>query len=176
MCLLCFEGIVYSDVISTLTFLSVVFGGGFALRKWNMTMKLRRAEYIKSLFDEIRTNPKIEFYKFEYDNEWYNRYFHQSGDLEKNIDYTLSFFSYICYLRKNGILNKADFAYFRYELDRITHNEQFKYYMYNLYHFSNEVKQPLTFVDLFQYAKNKKCFDKEFWNKQSMSYPHYLNF
>lgn len=165
-----------TETISILTFLSIIVGGVFALYKWNMNMRLKRAEYIQKLFDEIRTNPRICFYVFEYDEHWYDANFHNSGDLEKNIDYTLSFFSHICYLRKNRIIGAADFDYFKYELARILRNRQFVEYMYNLYHFSQNVNQPISFVDLFEYAQKNHCFDTEFWNKDSVAYPCYLNF
>lgn len=88
-----------SDLVALLSFLSIIIGGVFALYKWNTSLKLRRSEYIKELFDNIRTNPKIVFYKFEYNENWYSRNFHNSGELEEKIDYTLSYFPYICYLR-----------------------------------------------------------------------------
>ena len=43
-----------TEIISILTFLSIIVGGIFALHKWNMSMRLKRAEYIQKLFDEIR--------------------------------------------------------------------------------------------------------------------------
>lgn len=165
-----------TEIISILTFLSIIVGGVFALYKWNMNMRLKRAEYIKHLFDEIRTNPSIHFYVFEYNEHWYDENFHNSGDLEKNIDYTLSFFSHICYLRNNRIISATDFDHFKYELARIIRNRQFVEYMYNLYHFSQYVNQPISFVGLFEYAQKNHCFDTEFWNKDSVAYPCYLNF
>ena len=165
-----------SDIISIFSFISIIAGGIFALRKWNIDQKLKRAEYIKNLFNEIRSNPKIVFYLFEYDSIWYNENFHGSKDLENSVDYTLSYFSYICYLRSNGIITKLDFNYFRYELERILNNRQFKNYIYNLYHFSNKINQPISFVDLFQYAKDNGYFDQDFWDKNSKNYPHLLNF
>lgn len=165
-----------SDIVATLSFLSIIIGGVFALYKWNTSLKLKRSEYIKELFDNIRTNPQIVFYKFEYDEPWYNRDFHNSGELEEKIDYTLSYFSYICYLKDNNIIGNSEFKYFKYELERILNNIGFKCYMYNLYHFSKKIKQPISFVNLFKYAKRNKYFDKEFWNKDSKYYPRYLNF
>lgn len=165
-----------SDIIAILSFISIIVGGIFTLNKWNVNLKLKRAEYIKALFDEIRSNPKIVFYLFEYDSIWYDEKFHGSMELESNIDYTLSYFSYICYLRNNNIITKSDFNYFRYELERILNNQQFKNYIYNLYHFSKRVNQPISFVDLFQYAKDNGYFDKDFWNKNSNKYLHLLNF
>ena len=165
-----------SDIIALLSFISIIVGGIFALKKWNINQKLKRAEYIKTLFDEIRSNPKIVFYLFEYDSIWYNEKFHGSKDLESNIDYTLSYFSYICYLRNNNIITKSDFNNFRYQLERILNNQQFKNYIYNLYHFSKRVNQPISFVELFKYAKNNGYFDKDFWDNNSNKYPHFLNF
>lgn len=165
-----------SDIIAILSFISIIVGGIFTLNKWNVNLKLKRAEYIKALFDEIRSNPKIVFYLFEYDSIWYDEKFHGNKELESNIDYTLSYFSYICYLRNNNIITKSDFNYFRYELERILNNQQFKNYIYNLYHFSKRVNQPISFVDLFQYAKDNGYFDKDFWNKNSNKYLHLLNF
>lgn len=165
-----------SDIVAVLSLLSIIIGSVFALYKWNMSLKLRRSEYIKEVFDNIRTNPKIVFYKFEYNENWYSRNFHNSGELEEKIDYTLSYFSYICYLKDNNIIGNSEFNYFKYELERILNNKDFKLYMYNLYHFSKKIKQPISFVDLFNYANRNKYFDKEFWNKDSKYYPHYLNF
>lgn len=81
-----------SDIVAVLSFLSIIIGGVFALYKWNTSLKLRRSEYIKELFDNIRTNPQIVFYKFEYGEHWYNRNFHNSGELEEKIDYTKKFY------------------------------------------------------------------------------------
>jgi len=176
MCILNLKEISYSNIIETLTFITIIIGGGFTYYRWNKNLKLKRAEYIKNLFDEIRTNPKIVFYLFEYDSIWYDENFHGSKELESNIDYTLSYFSYICYLKRNNVITKSDFNYFRYELERILTNRQFKNYIYNLYHFSQKVNQPITFVDLFQYAKDNNYFDQEFWDKDSEEYVHLLNF
>lgn len=165
-----------SDIITILSFISIIVGGIFTLYKWNINLKLKRAEYIKALCDEIRSNPKIVFYLFEYDSNWYNEEFHGNNELESNIDYTLSYFSYICYLRNNNIITKSDFNNFRYQLERILNNQQFKYYIYNLYHYSRGINQPIPFVDLFQYAKDNEYFDKDFWDNNSNKYPHFLNF
>ena len=116
-----------SDIVAVLSLLSIIIGGVFALYKWNTSLKLRRSEYIKELFDNIRTNPKIVFYKFEYSKSWYSRDFHNSGELEEKIDYTLSYFSYICYLKDNNIIGNSEFNYFKYELERILNNKDFKF-------------------------------------------------
>ncbi len=165
-----------SDVIAGATFISIIVGGIFALHTWNVDLKRKRSEYIKTLFDGIRKDPRILFYYFEYNKKWYDEEFHNSENLERDIDYTLSYFSYVCYLKNNNIISKKDFQYFCYEIERIVNNDQFKYYMYNLYHFSNKCNQSISFIDLFNYAKSRGCFEKDFWDKSSQRYPHYLNF
>lgn len=171
--------ITLSDITALLTFVTIVIGGCFALKKWIVSMKLKRAEYIQNLTEKIRLDENIVFYLFEYDEPWYDIKFHES-DLEKKVDYTLSYFSYFCYLRNNNIVSKRDFDCFKYQLERIIHNRQFIDYCYNLYHFSSRRNIPISFPDLFKYAKEKGCFDKDFWNKESYKitnkYHHYLNF
>ena len=165
-----------SDIMAVLTFLTVIIGGIFALHKWNMNIKLKRADYIYSLLNDLRTNERNAFYLFEYDEEWYNLQFHKGGDMEKKVDYTLSFFSYICYLKQHNILSDKEFDCFRYELERVLTNEQFKSYFYNIYHFSTKLNKPISFIHLFTYAKDNGYFDDEFWSNNSLQYPHYLNF
>lgn len=165
-----------SDVISAFTFLTVIIGGIFALHKWNMNIKLKRADYIHSLLNDIRTNEQNAFYLFEYNKEWYGLKFHEGGDLEKKVDNTLSFFSYICYLKQQDILSDKEFDCFKYEIERVLTNKQFQSYIYNIYHFSQKLHQPILFLHLFTYAKDNGYFDDEFWSTTSTRYPHYLNF
>ena len=169
----------YSDIIGLISLLLAVIGGCFALVQWRMNIKLKRAEYIKSLLDEMRTNKDIiyTYYLLEYDDKrWYDLNFHNSGELERKIDYTLNFFSYICYLRNHKIINRTDFSCFKYEIERILTNDQFQYYCYNLYHFSKKIKQPIPFFELFEYAKTHHHIKDDFWDSNSKHYPHYLNF
>ena len=166
----------YDEIITGLTFISVIIGGIFALWKWNKSLKLNRAEYVKKLLDEIRTNDNIVFYLFEYDKKWYNDNFHNSDNLERKVDITLEFYSYICYLYNNKIITKSDFDCFKYDVVRIIQNKQFCNYCYNLYHFSSKLKLPMSFNDLFIYAKKNHYLNDDFWDPKSKKYPHYLNF
>lgn len=168
--------ILWSDVIDAISLFFALIGGCFALIQWNMNMKLKRAEYIKILLDEMRTNKDLVYYKLDYAEPWYNKDFHNSGEEERKVDYTLNFFSYICYLRNHKIISKSDFICFKYEIERILTNNDFQCYCYNLYHFSKKIQQPIPFYELFKYGKKQHCFDKEFWSKESQRYPHHLNF
>ena len=117
-----------TDIMSVLAFLALVISGIFALYQWSENVKLKRAEYIKILLTELRTNENIVFYLFEYGKLWYKPSFHNGGELEAKVDYTLSFFSYICYLRQQNIISDKEFDCFKYELDRVLSNKQFQDY------------------------------------------------
>ena len=166
----------YNEIITGLTFISVIIGGFFALYKWNKSLKLNRAEYVKKLLDEIKANEDIAFYLFDYDEIWYNTNFHESGELERKVDITLEFYSYICYLYNNKIITESDFDCFKYDVERIVMNKQFCNYCYNLYHFSSRLGLPISHNYLFKYAKNNHRFDDDFWDPKSDKYPHILNF
>ena len=81
---------------------------------------------------------------FDYDEDWYSKKFHLSGDLERKVDKTLSYFSYICYLKDRGIITKKELCFFQYQLERILKNQQVQDYLYNLYHFSNKKGVPMS--------------------------------
>lgn len=40
-----------SDLLGILTLITILVGGLFALYKWNKSMRIKRADYIKSLID-----------------------------------------------------------------------------------------------------------------------------
>ena len=105
---------------------------------------------------------------FDYDEDWYSEEFHLSGDLERKVDKTLSYFSYICYLKSRGIITKKELYFFQYELERILRNQQVQDYFYNLYHFSNKNGVPMTFKYLFEYGEKEKLFSKEMYDKEML--------
>ena len=45
--------------------------------------------------------------------KWYSESFHQSGELELKVDKTLSYFSYICYLKRQKIITDKEFDFFK---------------------------------------------------------------
>lgn len=104
---------------------------------------------------------------FEYNQTWYSAQFHGSGELELKVDKTLSYFSYICYLKKRRIISNKEFDFFKYEIERILMNKQVQDYFYNLYHFSNKFGTSFTFKYLFEYGKKKKVFDAKFYDNKA---------
>ena len=170
-----------SDIIAIVSLLTVIAGGIFALQKWTWSQKTKRAEFIDILTSRIRTDEAIRdtIYLFDYDKSWYSEEFHSGGHIEKNVDETLSYYSYICYLKEKKLLKKREFDFFEYELERIIHNEQTQDYLFNLYHFSQKIGRPMSFHHLLQYAKKEKLLYKDFFDKdkclQDGVFHQYLN-
>ena len=166
------------DIISFLSLIAVIVGGCFGYYQWQKSIKIKRAEYLNELTEKIRTDPDISevVYILDYNQKWYDDSFHESGELERKVDKTLSYFSYICYLFENKLITKNEFAFFKYEIDRILVNYSTIRYFYNIYHFSNKHGNPMTFKFLFNYGEKSNIFDSEFYNVRSNQYPHYLNF
>lgn len=171
-----------TEHIAFLTFVGVVIGGIFALMQWRKNIKLKRADYIKELTETIRENKDISdvIYMLDYDESWYCEEFHQCGKLERKVDKTLAYFSYILYLRNEKILSKKEFLFFKYDIERILRNEQMQDYFYNLYHFSKTQDALFSFSTLLDYAKDNKLLDGDFEDREAhlknRRYHRYLNF
>lgn len=171
-----------SDIISIISLILVMAGGIFGYYQWRKSILLGRAEYINELTEKIRTDKYIKdvIYMFDYNYKWYTEQFHGSGKLELKVDKTLSYFSYICYLREQKIISDKEFNFFKYEINRILRNSQVQDYFYNLYHFSNKNNTPITFLYLFKYGEKIKILFQIFYDKNSYlylsQYHRYINF
>lgn len=89
-----------SDITSILSLIGVAIGGIFALYQYKKAVSLKRADYINELTERLRNDIDISdsIYMLDYSKKWYNENFHNSGEKERKLDKTLSYFSYICYL------------------------------------------------------------------------------
>ena len=174
--------ITVSDIFAGISLILVIIGGVFAYYQWRRNVSLKRASYINELTEKIRTDPFISdtIYLLDYEQSWYSNEFHSSGEMELKMDKTLSYFSYICYLKKQKIISNKEYKFFKYEIERILLNSDIQDYFYNLYHFSKKFKVPFTFQYLFDYGKKQKFFDKDFFDptayKISSKYHKYLDF
>lgn len=171
-----------SDITSSISVILVMVGSVFGYYQWRKNVLLRRVGYINELIEKIRTDKYIKdvIYMFDYDDKWYSKQFHGSGKLELKVDKTLSYFSYICYLKDQKVISDKEFNFFKYEIDRILMNSQVQDYFYNLYHFSNKNHAPITFLYLFKYGEKTGKFDEKFYDKNSylsyLKYHRYINF
>ncbi len=180
MCLKCEISI--ADLIDIATLVLAIVGSVLGYKQWKKSVILKRAEFINELTMNIRTDKNIRrvIYNIDYGVDWYDEKFHCSGELEAEVDKTLSYFSYICYLREQKLIEDADFCFFKYEIDRILTNNQVQDYLYNLYHFCGKSTVPLSFEYLFKYGEKCKKFDTNFYKKDAHVYDNkyhrYLNF
>lgn len=168
------------DIISIVSIVLAIIGAAFGFYQWKKSIRIKRAEYIEKLTEKIRTDNDIKemVYTLDYGHLWYTSAFHNSGELERKMDKTLSYFSYICYLYKSRLISKKEFAIFKYEIERILTNDQVNKYFYNLYHFAKKFKTPMTFSFLFEYGEKHNKFEKDFSDKNRPKYKKskYLNF
>lgn len=169
-----------TDYIDITMLILTIVGGMFALIQWNEANKTRRAEFVNRLVEKMRDDEDIVkiTHMFDYNFNWYNDKF-QDSELEDKVDKTLSFFSYICYLRKNNIIGKKDFDFFNYDIQRIANNASIQAYFFNIYNFANRQNAEMSFCYLFNYCCEHKLFGEEvneIKNPKSKLYPKYLNF
>ena len=171
-----------SDFFTGISLLLVVMSGMFACYKWCCDVALKRASYINELTGKIRTDLDISdtLYMLDYDRSWYSPAFHSGGPLEFKMDRTLSYFAYICYLRKHRIISDNEFVFFEYHLERILRNQGVRDYLYNLYHFTKKANLILSHQYLFEYGKKNSFFDPDFFDstahRTNPNYHRYLNF
>lgn len=174
--------ILLSDILSIISLVLIVIGGLFTLYQWRKNMLLKRAGYINELTEKIRSDNDIKdtVYLIDYDLPWYSINFHGCGEDERKMDKTLSYFSYICYLKKQKIITEKEFRFFEYEVISILKNKQIRNYFYNLYHYSQRLEVPFTFSYLLEYGFEQGYFEPDFYDKYSCiinpRYDHNLNF
>ena len=86
------------------------------------------------------------------------------------MDKTLSYFSYICYLKKYRIISGSEFKFFQYEIASILDNEQVVDYLYNIYHYSIGGNIPITFYYLLEYGRKNNFIEPDFYDPESYRY------
>lgn len=182
----------YILIVSVTSLFFVFIGGCFALWQWHKGLVYRRAEIVNSLIKDTRENGDVSLILdiadwdegFYYDGEFVidrNTCKSQLKNISDDefflkIDYTLSIFSHICYLKKVHAITKRDLACFEYELHRLADNEHICNYLYSIYHWSKDINVKMTFDYLVDYCIEKKYLDKSFKDEDSETYTCYLDF
>lgn len=155
-----------SDILTFISIVLAIVGGFFALYRWTKSAQLKRAEYIDSLTEKMRTDDDIKksIHILEYDSRWFTpNYF--NSEFEFKMDKTLSFLSYICYLKSRRIISKKEFDFLKYRIVRTLRNHQVLQYFYFLYWFSKIHKVPMSFVYLLEYGEKNRLIDKSFYDR-----------
>ena len=181
-----------SLIVSIVSLFFAFLGGCFALWQWYKGLVYRRAEIVNSLIKDVREDADVSliidiadwdegFYydgKFTIDRKDCRAQLKSMSDEEffLKIDYTLSVFSHICYLKKVHAIKKRDLACFEYEIHRLTDNEEICNYLYTIYHWSKEINVKMTFDYLVDYCIKKKYLNKCFKEKNAEIYTCFLDF
>lgn len=181
----------FPKLIVDITMLFFTFvGGGFALVQWHKTTVYKRADVVKSLIEAVRGNSRIATAMdiidwnedFLYDGKFtVNRATQRpllmnlsDDELFKLIDYTLSEFSYICYLYKMKTITNGDMRFFEYGIQRLCGNDSIGDYLYSVYHWSNSLNVKTSFIYIIEYGLKKQYLDKSFKNIDSEYYTCFL--
>ena len=167
-------------IISFVSILLVGVGGFFALFQWISANRIKRAELINQIVERLRFDQEMvsTMYMIEYDHSWYDDSFHDGTNcVEAKIDKFLSYLSYICYMRKMGIIQKKEFAILEYELRRTCSSHNVCAYLWNIYHFSKKQNLKCTYQFLIDYGIENGLIDKKcFMDSTARIFPKYLNF
>lgn len=166
------------DYSSFFSLLFVFIGGCFALLQWRKSLIYKRTEIMQSLIEVTRKDKTISTIMdiIDWNEDFsYNGKFivapdskrdllnELSGeDLFKMVDYTLSVFSYICYLKAVKTLKKKDMQFFEYEIRRLADNPHISNYLYSLYHWSKRLNVKMSFSYYVKYCLKKKYLDSSF--------------
>lgn len=159
-----------SGIISAL---AVIITAIITYNNWNKTKKFKRIEYLQSLRAKLYDDKDVAevLYKFDYELPWYSETFHTTPYPQIHVDKALSVLEYICYLLKNDFIDQEQFLFFKYDLERALTNAQVQDYLYNLYHWTNEIHTPMAFSCFLEYGKANGYFDAEFEDKNSYKKP-----
>jgi len=141
-----------------LIFTVVLGSGGLStLYLWYKSSRIRRAEFLRQIIERLRFDADIVqvMYDIDYDKEWYDGNFHESGELERKVDALFSYLTYICYLYKNKMLTQKEFCVLQYAVHKVCLNRQAQEYLWNIYHHSQCRQTPCSFSNLIDYLRNE---------------------
>ena len=172
--ILCF---VKENIIDLIMIFMGAIGGTFALIQWKKSNDYKRADLVQSMITKLRDDKDISIItdiidwnealkydgRFSIENctrEDINQY--TSDEIFIKIDKTLSHYSYVCYLYKQGIFKKNDIAIFDYNIKRIVNNEQIANYLYSLFHWSESIDVNCSFEYLIDYSLKRGYLDNNF--------------
>ncbi|MDR0991760.1 MAG: hypothetical protein LBL87_02530 [Ruminococcus sp.] len=163
---------------SALSIIAIIIGGIFALLQYRKSIQLRRAEFLNQIIEKLRFDDEIvkTMYTIDYDQNWYNESFHESGEKEFLMDKLLSYLSYICYLISQHNITKDESSILEYELRRVCESKSVQSYLFNLYHFSKHRNSLCSFEYLINYGHKEKIISDDFFDIQNPEFTHYLNF
>lgn len=137
------------DVIAGVSCLGAVLMAWLGYRRWDAARKERRAEFLLKLLEKFRDDP--EFQEFVYAVDYGKDVKSKREGLK---DRVLSYMSYVCYLKKTGVISEDEFGFFEYEVTRSLRNTDVHAYMKFIADFAiqNNCKSPFCTLD--EYAES----------------------
>lgn len=183
------ESFTLEDLISVLTFFTVLIGGCFGLYQWKKGNTYKKGEIMQELINKVRDDEIATIMGLI---DWNDGFIYNgkfivtnstnrscliglsNDDLFDKIDKTLSCFSYICYLYSQKLLTKKEMRFFEYELRRLCDNEHICNYLFSLFHWSKSLNVDMSFSYLIDYCCKEKILDRTFKNPKSSKYVRFL--
>lgn len=176
----------FSDYLALFTLLTTAISVVVVISQYIRRINLKRAQYLSEIIENLKSKGDIGeiIYMFEYNYSWYDGSFHENHELERKVDKTIAYLSYICYLRTSNLISKGEFSLLKYYVNHTLLNDSVQAYLYNIYHFScvilnrtsgaNNTEFPFKFI--LEYGLREKLIGKDFFDKYSTHFPVYLNF
>ena|GEM_PF-5487275 len=158
----------YVPLIPLIPAITAVVIAYLAYKQWKRSLSLQQAEYINNLINKRREDSTINdtlylFYHEENHPRWYDS---KPPRNVADVDKTLSYISYILYLRSKKIIEEEEFNLFKYAIHKTLKNKQVVDYLYDLYHNSAELfgeeNATIGFIPLFDYGKKESLLGKIF--------------
>jgi len=167
------------NYLSLILIIVMAIGSIFALFQWNSSIKIRRTEFLDEIINKLwfDENMARTMHMVENSPGWYTEDFHKNySDLGYKVDKLLSYFDFICYLHYIKNLSLNEFNVIRYEIDRTCASPSVQAYLWNLYHFSNEIEAGCTYMYIIDYGIKEKIINSEFKSNNENLFNKYLKF
>ena len=171
----------WCDATTAIATLIGVGGGGFGAwwtyRQWRHEQKLKRAESLKALLDDFENNTiRAVVCSSDADDAAKTLFIRAESDeaTRRDIEKSLDFFSYICYLQESKLITPSEFGFFKRQLEKIladrsvqeyleqsiqSEDGRFRYlvkYMSPVHCASNAADEPILRTDLENHNQKEK--------------------
>ena len=171
-------------ILNAVYIILVIIGGLFAGFQWQVSNKIKRAEFIDDIIEKLSFDKDLArtMYMIEYSHylkkTWYDENFHTGSETEFDIDKLLSYISYICYLKKTNNIKNEEFKFLQYEIVRVCFSYDVQSYLWNLYHFYRFCNSKCSFEHLIEFSLDPKnnLFHESFLDVKSDYYVKRMKF
>ena len=167
------------NYLSLILILVMAISSIFVLFQWNSSIKIRRTEFLDDVINKLwfDENMAKTMHLIHNTSNWYVEDFHRSySELGYQIDKLLSYFDFICYLHFIKNLSDNELGVIKFEIDRTCSSPTVQAYLWNLYHFSNEIEAGCSFMYIIDYGIKEKIIGKEFKNNNEDLFQKRLKF